>query len=242
MSQWEGLLRPSRDPNEKPILINENFPFLVCGRGKFQYFNSKPRHKNWDMNIKNSLVDVVFISPRAFCRSLWATNANKTFNIQIFIVEILTEVRVNEQRPREYATWKWKCFLTHKSTHPLEKITEAPGNKKKPFLNENSLNQWVTSAQLLRIFRVTRVLEVIKYSTEKNLAGRFLRKWIHYHNFIQTDTLFLCFPHSTLLPLGQLRKAVKVIKAHHFNCCFSHVKRVKGFPTQIFIVHVVFLS
>jgi hypothetical protein len=55
------------------------------------------------MNIKNSLVDI-FSSLRqcAFCGVVvCAASANKTFNIQIFIGEILIEARVNEQRPRE---------------------------------------------------------------------------------------------------------------------------------------------
>lgn len=70
------------------------------------------------MNIKNSLVDIF---PRlAFAGD--AVRTNKTFNIQIFIGEILTEVRVNWKKKRQkYIKKVENCFSKREIVVPLEK-------------------------------------------------------------------------------------------------------------------------
>lgn len=121
---------------------------------------------------------------------------------------------------------------------------KARGNEKnKPLFNENALN-WsvgnVTSAQLLRIFGWRGYLNCKIFNGQKSCSsfpGR--AKWIHYHNFFQASTTLSFDDSHTFLSPKQLWKAVKLIKAHRFNCDVSHVKRPKGFPTQIFIVHLM---
>lgn len=174
--------------------------FLGMREGKISIFQFKLfRHKNWDMNIKNSLVDVVFLIATAV-RILWvvvcAASANKTFNIQIFIGEILTEVRVSEQRPRRKTRHENENAFWHiNSTHPWRKQQKRARQQKTVFEWKRAQSiQRVTSAQLLRIFGLTRVLKNVKYSTEKSCSpfpGE--AKWIHYHNFL-FPTLQLSFP------------------------------------------------
>lgn len=157
---------------------------------------------------------------------------NKTFNIQIFIGEILIEASERtKNRSGKNAFWHKSSRLSGNS---IEFQQWLEGNQ----------SARLTSVQLLRIFgwEVARVLSILNiyhgliYIQRKNpfldshtIASRsFLRtKWIYYDNSYSKRTP--CFPHFPCLS----GKAVKVTKAWNFNCDDAHV-RVKRISNSDF--------